>query len=78
MTALRICWEGIAKLTIYGGNVPHAMGASEAGREAGPRGPDLRGMGPGLAMSGGVGVSGTTEEVSNLIVNREKALGQPD
>jgi hypothetical protein len=29
-------------------------------------------------MSGGVGVSGTTEEVSNLIVNREKALGQPD
>jgi hypothetical protein len=28
-------------------------------------------------MSGGVGVSGTTEEVSNLIVNREKELGLP-
>jgi hypothetical protein len=53
------------------------MGASEAGREAGHLGPDLKGLGPGLAMSGGVGVSGTTEEVSNLIVNREKALGLP-
>jgi hypothetical protein len=28
-------------------------------------------------MSGGVGVRGATEEVSNLIVNREKALGLP-
>jgi hypothetical protein len=53
------------------------MGASEAGREARHLGPDLKGLGPGLAMSGGVGVSGTTEEVSNLIVNREKALGLP-
>jgi hypothetical protein len=26
-------------------------------------------------MSGGVGVSGATEEVSNLIVNGEKSLG---
>jgi hypothetical protein len=51
------------------------MGASEAGREARHLGPDLKGLGPGLAMSGGVGVSGTTEEVSYLIVNREKSLG---
>ena len=28
-------------------------------------------------MIGGVGVGGTAEEVSNLIVNREKALGLP-
>jgi hypothetical protein len=28
-------------------------------------------------MSDGVGVSGTTEEVSNLIVNGEKSLGLP-
>src|SRR4051812_4175478 len=53
------------------------MGASEAGREARHLGPDLKGLGPGLAMSSGIGVSGTTEEVSNLIVNREKALGLP-
>jgi hypothetical protein len=68
---------GIVKLTSKGRNVPHATGTSEAGREARHLGPDLKGLGPGLAMSGGVGVSGATEEVSNLIVNREKALGLP-
>jgi hypothetical protein len=53
------------------------MGTSEAGREAGHLGPNLKGLGPGLAMSGGGDVGQTTEEVSNLIVNREKALGLP-
>jgi hypothetical protein len=45
------------------------MGASEAGREASYLGPDLKGLDSGLAMSGGVGVSGTTEEVCNLIMS---------
>jgi len=53
------------------------MGASEASCEARYLGPDLKGLGPGLAMSGGVGVSGTTEEVSHLIVNGEEALRLP-
>ncbi len=48
---------------------------SEAGREASHLGRDLNGFSPGLTMSGGVGVSGATEEVSNLIVNGEKSLG---
>jgi hypothetical protein len=51
------------------------MGASEAGREAGHLGPDLKGLGPGLAMSGGIGVGRTAEEVCHLVMNREKALG---
>ena len=53
----------------------HDMGPSEAGREASHLGPDLNGFSPGLTMSGGVGVSGATEEVSSLIVNGEKSLG---
>jgi hypothetical protein len=51
------------------------MGASEADREARHLGPGRKRLGPGLAVSGGVGVSGTTEEVSNQIVNGEKSLG---
>lgn len=56
---------------------PARHGASEASREASHLGPSRKGPGPGLAMSDGVGVSGTTEEVSNLIVNGEKSLGLP-
>jgi hypothetical protein len=37
--------------------------------------PSGEGSGAGLAMVGGVGSRGATEEVCNLIVNGEEALG---
>ena len=37
----------------------------------------VKASGSGLAMISGVGVGGTAEEVGDLIMNGEKALGLP-
>jgi hypothetical protein len=54
----------------YGSESGCARGASHVG-------PDLKGLSAGLAMISGVGVRRTAEEISHLIVVREKALGLP-
>jgi hypothetical protein len=48
---------------------------SEASRDASYLGPDPEGSGAGLAVISSVGVGGPAEEVGNLVVNGEEALG---
>jgi hypothetical protein len=52
-------------------------GASETSGDAGHLSPSHKGSRSGLAMLAGIEVGWTAEEVRHLIVNREKALGQP-
>lgn len=49
--------------------------SSEANGDASYLGPDPEGSGAGPAVINSVGVGRTEEEVGNLVVNREEALG---
>ena len=55
--------------------VPPWTIGSASRRNAGDVGPGREGLGPSLSMISGVGVSRTAEEVRDLIMNREEALG---